>query len=134
MEIQTYVGSDIADFTSGEKPPENAEFIGEFDFGSSPAGGDIRQYWISVENQIATLWDSFVDGDINGDTRLFARIACCDFENKDVTIALASALLLSAFEAEVQLYDSDIGSAKCTEAGLLNDQIFTELKLQIASK
>lgn len=120
MEIQTYVGSEIADFTSGEKPPENAEFIGEFDFGSSPAGGDIRQYWISLENQIATLWDSFVDGDINGGMRLFARIASCDFESKDETVALASSLLMSAIEAEIELYDSDISSAKCTEAGLLD--------------
>lgn len=127
MEIQTYVGSEIADFTSGEKPPENAEFIGEFDFGSSPAGGDIRQYWISLENQIATLWDSFVDGDINGGMRLFARIASCDFESKDETVALASSLLMSAIEAEIELYGSDIGSAKCTEAGLLDDQQLSNL-------
>lgn len=127
MEIQTYVGSDIADFISGEKPPENAEFIGEFDFGSSPAGGDIRQYWISVENQIATLWDSFVDGDINGGARLFARIASCDLDNKDGNVALASALLLSAFEVEAELYGSDIGSARCTEAGLLDDQQLSNL-------
>lgn len=131
MEIQTYVGSDIADFTSGEKPPEDAEFIGEFDFGSSPAGGDIRQYWISVENQIATLWDSFVDGDINGGSRLFARIASCDFENMNGTVALASALLLSAFEAEVELYGSNISNAKCTEAGLLDDQQLSNLINQL---
>jgi len=122
MEIQTFIGSDIADFSLGERPPKTAEFVGEFDFSSSPAGGGLRQYWLSIENQTATLWDSFIDGDINGGNRLFARVAYCDFEKNIKAVELASSLLLAAFVAEVQLYDSNFSSAKCTEAGLLNGQ------------
>ena len=59
FEVQTYIGSDIAQMrTDGDRPPRSAKLVASVDMGSGPGGGDYRTYLISTDRARKgwTLW------------------------------------------------------------------------------
>src|SRR3954454_14663473 len=62
FEIQSYVGSDIAQLREdGERPPRSAKFVVDLDMGSGPGGGDYRTYLLST-NRERSLWILWLRG------------------------------------------------------------------------
>jgi hypothetical protein len=131
--ITSYVGSEINDLSYGEKPAGEIIYVGRFDVGRSPSGGDWREYYLSIEDGSCILWDSYVDGDINKGERQYARATEIeDFENRN-NKEVAKLLLQYAFEEEVALYDSVFENAKCDKEGLISSDDFNDIIAQLES-
>ena len=133
MNIRSYIGGDIADFTYGESPTRSVQLVGVFDFGSHPAGGDVREYWLSFENNTVVLWDSMIDGDIDDGQKKFARIADCSSDASINAERFASELLSAALLSETKLYDSDVSSAICTKVGLIGGEALSTILKKVAT-
>ena len=133
MNIRSYIGGDIADFTYGESPTKSVQLVGVFDFGSHPAGGDVREYWLSFENNTVVLWDSMIDGDIDDGKKKFARIADCSSNAPMDAAQFASEMLLAALLSETKLYDSDVSSAICTKVGLIGGEALSTILKKVAT-
>ena len=75
FEVQSYVGSDIAQFGYGERPPKSAKLVASVDMGSGPEGGDYRTYFLSTDRERSgwTLWQMGHDYDTG--KRLYCRVA-----------------------------------------------------------
>ena len=64
FEVQSYIGSEIAEMGYGERPPRSAKFVIELDMGSGPGGGDYRTYLLSSNKRSGwTLWQMGHDYD-----------------------------------------------------------------------
>ena len=75
FEVQSYVGSNIAQLGYGERPPRSAKFIASLDMGSGPGCGDYRTYLLSTDKERSgwTLWHMAHDYDTG--KRLYCRVA-----------------------------------------------------------
>src|SRR4051794_13893966 len=76
LEVQSYVGSDIAQMGSQrERSPRAAELVASIDMGSGPGGGDYRTYLLSTDRERSgwTLWQKGSDYDTG--KVLYCRVA-----------------------------------------------------------
>ena len=111
-------------FESDAAQPFNPEFVGSIDLGSHPGGGDVRNYFLSVESGVGgdkffTLWDCFYDVDLTPGSGIFAEVAYVGTEFV-LSKKEAAALLVKAALADAVAGDQSFSPVlKANEFGLL---------------
>lgn len=75
LDIQSYIGSDIAQMGGGEKPPKSVLVVAKVDMGSGPGGGAYRTYLLQRDRwrKRWTLWEKGSDYDTG--KPLYCRVA-----------------------------------------------------------
>lgn len=129
IQVTTFIGSDLYSFSSESvvKPKKRKYLVGVFDFGSSLSGGDIRHFYLSIEDGNCILWDVMVDSDINRGKPMYAMVAMCrDYrgrKNREISFRL----VLESLRRESELYSLVCVSGKLMKAGLMLADDFVTL-------
>jgi hypothetical protein len=129
LEVTTYIGSENYSFSpeDDKKPKGKKYFLGTFDFGSSPSGGDIRHYYLSTSDSRCTLWDVMTDGDINNGKPMYAQVADCKDYKGRKNINVACKLLLESLKAEKNGFDLESKTIKIIQEGLINKNDLSQI-------
>jgi hypothetical protein len=131
FEVQTYVGSDIAQLEDGERPPRSAKLVVDLDMGSHPGGGDYRAYLLSTNRECSAwiLWLRFKDWN---DKPLYCRIATGRSHRGCEARFAAEQLLLRSWQDERDQEGQEPPPwVLVLEAGLLTEEDIDRLKLTV---
>jgi hypothetical protein len=131
LEVQSYIGSDIAQMSdAGEHPPRSAKIVVKLDMGSGPGGGDYRTYLLCTDKKRSgwTLWQMGHDYDTG--KRLYCRVADgWPYRGCPAKYA-AEQLLTKVWEHERDLWGL-APNAIVEEAGLLTVEDIERIELTV---
>jgi len=116
FDIQTYIGSDIAQFRhGGERPSWRKVFLVSLIMGSGPGGGDYRSYFLVANRKGWTLWE--MGRDYDSGKPQYCRVAYCWPKTGCPAKEAAKRLLAASWEAE--RHDSYLSPGLVEKEGLL---------------
>jgi hypothetical protein len=104
FEVCSFIGSEIAEMSHGERPPKSTKFVASIDMGSGPGGGDYRTYLLSTD-KLRSCWILWREGsDYDSGKRVFCRVAYGEpYRGRSAEFA-AARLLTKVWEDERDWY------------------------------
>ncbi len=134
FEVQSNVGSDIAQFRpGGERPPRSAKIVVSVDMGSGPGGGDYRTYLISSDQKRSgwTLWARGHDYDTG--RPLYCRMAWGE-PYKGYSASEAAKHLVEAVVKDEMLEGISVETMGVAAPGLLTSEDVQSILLAVLKK
>jgi hypothetical protein len=133
FEVQSYIGTDIADITRGERPPRSAKLVVELDMGGCPGYDLFRGYLLST-NRERSSWILWLEGnhpDGYGRPFLYCRMAEGRPYRGYTAKFAAEQLLIKSWQDERDKWGLDRPCGSVLRAGLLKQKDINRIKVTV---